>query len=115
MFRRAMTLRIRMGSGLEELNGPAQAFLHLDLRLVAERLPRGGEVRVRVADVSDAGRLEGPLDRLAEQAADRVGDVVHARGLSAGDVERPAARAFGGPGRDRRGDCAAHIGEIARL
>src|SRR6188472_3481644 len=115
MFRRAMTRRIRMGSGLEELNGAAQALFELDGRRVAERFARGGEVGVRVAYVAGARWQEVSLDRLAEQPADRVGDVIHARGLPAGDVERPAARTLGGPGGDRRGDRVVDVGEVARL
>src|SRR5581483_3747574 len=94
MFRRAMARRMRIGSGPEVLNGAAQPFLELDLRLVAEYLAGGGQVGLGVADVAGARLREGALDGLPEQPADRVGDGVHALGLPAGDVERVAARAL---------------------
>src|SRR2546423_10496907 len=95
MFRRAITLRMRMGSGAEELNGAAQPFLQLDPRLVAEHLARGAQVGVGVADVAGTLGREVPLDWLPEQAADRLRDIVHAPRLAARDVERAPACALG--------------------
>src|SRR3954447_17542473 len=115
MFRRAITRRMRMGSGLDEFNGSAKALFQLDGGLIAERLARGGEIRVRVADVAGARRSMVPLDRLAEQPADRLRDLVHAVRLAAGDVERLSARAVRVAGCDRRRDSVVDEGEVARL
>src|SRR5437588_12706474 len=87
MLRRAMTRRIRTGSandasvsdpGNDRLGRELESGRELDARLVAERLPRSGDVRPGVADVSGAGRLEAPLDRLAQDRAGRLGHVVDA-------------------------------------
>src|SRR3954449_9183656 len=102
MFSRAMARRMRMGSGAEVLNGAAQPFLELDLRLVAEHLAGGGQVGLRVAGVARARRRVGALDGPAEQPADRLRDVVHALRLPAGDVERATARSLRLAGRERR-------------
>src|SRR5437868_4860794 len=109
MFSRAMARKMRMGSGPEVLNGAPQPFLELDLRLVAEHLAGGAQVGLRVADVSGARRLVRSFDRLAEQAADRVGDRVHALRLAARDVEGAAAGALRVAGGDRRCDRVLHV------
>src|SRR4051794_458583 len=66
-------------SGNDRLGRQLEPGGEIDVRCVAERVTRGGDVRPRVADVSRARRLEAFLHRLAEDRADRVGDVVHAR------------------------------------
>src|SRR6266852_2981172 len=60
-------------------------------------------------------RLVALLDRLAENDADRLRDVVHAGGRACGDVERASARA-GLSRRTNRGvDDVADVREVTRL
>src|SRR5712691_4820377 len=93
MFSRAITRRTRIGSGTEELDGAAKPFLETDGRLVAEHLACRAEVGPGGADVAGAVRGELLLDRLTEDAADRLRELVHRRGSAGRDVEGAAARA----------------------
>src|SRR5438309_2227677 len=124
MLSRAMTRTILIGSadragrsdaGNDRLGRALQSCGEVDARLVAQHLARRGDVRPGVADVAGAGRLEAAIDRLAENHADRLRDVIHARGRACGDVERASARAvcIGSP--NRRVDDVADIREVARL
>src|SRR6478736_7169638 len=98
MLSRAMTRRILTGlsdRGNDGLGRELQPGGEVDSRLVSENLARRGDVGPGVTDVSGPRRLEAFVDRLAEEEADRLGNVVHARGRACGDVEDPSAR----PGR----------------
>src|SRR6266540_5002126 len=88
--RRTLT---RSGKGaLEEgLRGDPQPVFEPDARLPAEQLARPCHVRVRVADVAGARRMQLPLDGKAEDRADRVRELVDAGRAAGGDVDdRPA-------------------------
>src|SRR6059036_4320093 len=119
MFSRAMTRRIltrgRSDPGNDRLGRELEPCGEVDARLVAEQLARRGDVRPRVSDVSRPRRLEAFLDRLAENDADRLRDVVHAGGRARGDVERASACA-GRVRRANRGvDDVADVREVTRL
>src|SRR5438067_356225 len=94
MLSRAMTRRILTlsDSGNDRLGRQLEPGREVDLRLVAERLARGGDLSPRVADVAGARRLEALVHRLAENEADCLGDAVHGRRRAGGDVEDPAVR-----------------------
>src|SRR5436309_14364415 len=97
MFSRAITRRIRTGSPAASVSGNDRLGRELEpgrkvhARFVTERLTGGGDVGPGVADVSGARRLVALLERLAEEQADRLGDVVDARRRSGGDGERAPA------------------------
>src|SRR5947209_2483518 len=118
MLSRAMTRKMRTGgsdAGNDRLGRLLEPGREVDVRLVAERLARGGDVSPRIADVTGARRLEPLLHRLAEDQADRLGDVVDGGRRACGDVEDPAVRA-GSLGRThRRVDDVGDVGEVARL
>src|SRR3954451_16271907 len=106
MFSRAITRRTRTGptpaemSAKDRLHRPPQALLEVDVRLPAERLARGRDVRPRVADVArprpGVHRLDGPV----EQAADGASERRDALGRAGGDVEDAADR-FGRVGGEQ--------------
>src|SRR6185437_15887051 len=98
--------RSTLTGGLETkvLDGAAQALLEVDRRRVAQDVLRGADVRPRVANVARPRRREGPVHGLVEDAADRLGDVVHARRRAGGDVEDASARAVRMRGAHRRVD-----------
>ena len=85
------------------LDRAAQAFLELDRRLVAERLAGRVHVGPGVADLARARWLEPALDRLAEEAADRLGDGEQSRDFTyvsnVTDATVRAAEAGGASGR----------------
>src|SRR6266487_7080495 len=110
MFSRAMTLRMRVGSGglggpatlttfrqallsAKELDRAAQPVLEPDRRLVAEHPTGRAQIRPGRADVAGARRDELLLDGLAEDASDRVRQLVHRRRRPARDVEGTPAGA----------------------
>src|SRR3954470_22511107 len=74
---------------LEPLGQLGQALLERNLGLEAERLARACDICEAVADVAGAelARQLG-LDRLAEQARERLGDLEHRGALAAADVDR---------------------------
>src|SRR5256885_6189413 len=127
MLSRAMTRRIlmrsfvgggltsRSDSGNDRLGRQLEPGRQVDLRLVAEDLARGGDVRPRVANVSRPRRLEALLDGLAENATDRLRNVVDARRRAGGDVERAPVRAGRLRRADRRVDAVRDVGEVPRL
>src|SRR6185437_14980355 len=95
MLSRAMTRRILTGCsdrGNDGLGRELQPGGEVDPWLVSEDIACRGDVGPGVTDVSGPRRLEAPLDRLAEEEADRLGDVVHACGRACGDVENSSAR-----------------------
>src|ERR1051326_5895257 len=60
------------------LDGAPQTLLEVDRRRIAEDVPRRADVGPRVANVAGARRREVPLHGLVENAADRLGDGIHA-------------------------------------
>src|SRR6266540_6079514 len=118
MFSRAMTRRIltrpSSDSGNDRLGRDLEPGGEVDPRLIAEELARRRDVGPGVADVSRARRLEALLDRLAEDRADRLGDVVDARGRAGRDVEDSTACSRRVCGTDRGVDDVADVGEVAR-
>src|SRR5882724_6290995 len=96
MFSRAITRRIftrRSDSGNDRLGRELEPGGEVDARLVAEQLARSRDVGPGIPDVSRPRWLEALLDRLAENDADRLRDVVDAGGRAGRDVERLSARA----------------------
>src|SRR3954469_16130824 len=94
MLSRAMTRRILTGlsdRGNYGLGRELQPGGEVDPRLISENLASRRDVAPGVADVSGPRRLETLLDGLPEKLADRLGDVVHARGRACGDVEDASA------------------------
>src|SRR4051794_31828723 len=77
MLRRAIARRIRMGSD-KGLDRALQTLLEADRRLPAQHLARTAHVRPRVADVAGARRRGLLPHGLAQDRADRVGDLVDA-------------------------------------
>src|SRR5207247_10385138 len=97
MFSRAITRRTRTGcaaasdSGNDRLGRELEPGRKIHARFVTERLTSCGDVGPGVADVSGARRLVALLDRLAEDQADRLGNVVDARRRAGGHGERAPA------------------------
>src|SRR3954468_13616380 len=94
MLSRAMTRRILTGSsdrGNDGLGRALQPGGEVDPRLISENLASRRDVRPGVTDVSGPRRLDTLLDGVAEELADRLGDVVHARGRACGDIEDASA------------------------
>src|SRR5712691_9908250 len=120
IFRRAMTRKIftrrfRSDAGKDCLGGELEPRREVDPRLVAERLPRRGDVGPGVADVPRAWRLEALLDRLAEDDADALRDMVDARRRSRRYVEDPPARSRRIGSADRCVHNVADVREVAGL
>src|SRR5262245_10733850 len=113
-----MTRRTRIGppeSVTEVLDGEAKAFLELDGRLVAEHVACECDVCPRVANVARPGLPVILLDRLAEDAADRLGETVDAGGAARRHVEDQAARAGCGSRAKGRVDHVLDVGEVTGL
>src|SRR5438445_9796719 len=88
MFRRAITLTIRTGSGLDKmLCGQAQPVLERDRRLPAERARRGAHVGPGMADVAGAPREVLRPHLPAEDRPGRLRQLVHRHRAAGGDVE----------------------------
>src|SRR4051794_773491 len=114
MFSRAITRMTRM-SPTERLDRQAQTLLERPPRFVSEPLPGLRDVGPRVAHVARAQRQVALLDRLPEDAADRVGELPDARRAAGGDVEDAARDALDRAGSHVRGDDVVHVREVARL
>src|SRR5438270_2528993 len=111
MTRRTLT----GGLDAKVLDGVAQTLLEVDRRGVAQDLLCRADVRPRVANVAWPWRSEDPFHGLVENAADRLGDVVHARRRAGGDVEDATARAVSMSRPHRRVDDIRDVREVARL
>src|SRR5437868_4584471 len=96
MFSRAITRStFTRRSDTEEVDRAAQPLLEVDGGPVAEPPLGLADVGPRIADLAGPRVLVALLDGPAEDAPDRLRKVVHAGGSAGGDVEDPAARAFG--------------------
>src|SRR5947207_15479017 len=118
MFSRAMTRRILTrcsDPGNDRLGRELEPGGEVDARLVAEQLARRGDIGPGIPDISGPRRLELLLDRLAENDADRLCDVIDAGGRARRDVERASARARRVRRARRCVDDVADVGEVARL
>src|SRR5438105_10258826 len=116
MFRRAITRRtFTRSSDTQEVDRAAQALLEGDGRPVAQDALRLADVRPGIADLAGPRVLVALLHRAAEDATDRLGELVHACGSARGHVEDAAARALGLAGPQRCVDDVRHIGEVAGL
>src|SRR5215208_881234 len=110
-----MTRSTRTGSGDKRLDGPPQPLLELDARLVPEHLPRGRDVRPRVADVAWAVGREALLDVALHDPRERVGELVDRRGAPGRHVEHAPVRLGHLGGAGRRIDDVLDEGEVAGL
>src|SRR4051794_31475554 len=108
MTRRTLT----GGLDAKVLDGAPQTLLEVDRRRVAQDVLRSADVRPRVANVAGPGRREVPLHGLVENAADRLGDGIHARGRPGGDIEDAAARAACMGSTQRRVDDIGDVREV---
>src|ERR687891_1305812 len=99
----------------QELRRPPQPVLERDRRDEAERLARLAHVGPRVPKISGARRQVAALDRLVEQASDRVRELVDRRGRTRGDVEYPPAHVLCVPGDQVRRDDVVDVREVTRL
>src|SRR5215218_4539181 len=118
MLRRAMTRTIFTGcsdSGNDRLGRQLEPGGEVDLRLVSKRLACRGDVGPRVVDVAGARRLEAFFDRLAEDEADRLRNVIHARGGAGRDVEDASAGSRRVRSPDGCIDDIPDVREVARL
>src|SRR5262245_37880462 len=116
MLRRAITRRIFVRSsdpGNDRLGRQLEPGSEIDLRLVAEDLAGGADVRPRVANIPRPWWLEALLDGLAEDEPDRLRDVVDACGRARGDVERAPVRTLRLRCADRCVDDVGDVREVA--
>src|SRR6266852_2050948 len=97
-----MTRRTLIRSATEKLDRAPEPVLEADLGRVAEDALRLRKVGPGIAEVAGTRRQLPASNRLADDAADRLGDVIDARRRSRRNVEDLSARALGRAGADRR-------------
>ena len=97
------------------LPGALQSLFKSDARMITERLPRQGDVRLGIADVSFARRsvfcLRGPARNFFEQGE----SLIQRAAVSRADVDGEAGRALCLGGEQIRFHHVFHVDKVARL